>query len=273
MTHIPLDDSIAYAIAKLVDDAQQKDRREPSHSEIEFEIKRVGLIEFDPNKPGVSPVGKMKRIRSVMVSSLEKQPAKAESFAFGIINLIKAHGGFREESPNFVGKNEIENLISLLKSKGILLSKDGSISSITLDGLSAEEVTEALQNYVDRAKKGFEDAALIVGTGKDLLEAVAAHVIQEKYGNYPTTVNFPTLLGQAFVSLGMATSQDKKEEGEHPRKEIERNLFDLACTINKLRNKQGTGHGRPFVPDLSNEEAVEAIRIIGIIADKMLSKS
>jgi hypothetical protein len=271
MTHIPLDDSLAYAIAKLVDDAQ-KDKREPTHSEIDFEIKKAGLLEFDPNKPSVSPVGKMKRVRNVIVSSLDSQPVKAESFAYGIINLIKAHGGFREGSPNYVGENEIENLTGLLKSKGILLTKDGSISSITLDNLSTKEMTEALQNYVDRAKRGFEDAALIVGTGKDLLEAVSAHVLQEKYGNYSTTANFPTLLGQAFVSLGMATPENKKEEGEHPRKAIERNLYDLACAINRLRNKEGTGHGRPFIPDLSNEEAIEAIRIIGIISDKMINK-
>ncbi len=70
----------------------------------------------------------------------------------------------------------------------------------------------------------------------------------------------------------MATSQDKKIEREHPRKEIERNLYDLACSINRLRNKQGTGHGRPWIPDLKDDESKEAIRFIGLISDKMLRK-
>jgi hypothetical protein len=271
MNRIPVDDGIAYAVASLVDDSQ-KDRRDPSHSDIEFEIKKSGLSEFDPNKPGLAAVGKMKRVRSVLVSSLERYPDKTEILAFGIINLVRASGGFREQSPNYVGNAVIENLIGLLRPKGVLLQKDGQLNPLILDGLKSTELTEALKNYIERAKKGYEDAALIVGTSKDLMEAVAAHVIQEKTGSYSTTSNFPTLLGQAFIMLGMATSQDKKVDGEHPRKDIERYLFELACSINRLRNKQGTGHGRPFIPELSIDESKEAIQIIGLIADKMLLK-
>jgi hypothetical protein len=49
----------------------------------------------------------------------------------------------------------------------------------------------------------------------------------------------------------MATSYDKKVNGEHPRKDIERNMFNIACSINRLRNKQGTGHGRPWLHDVT----------------------
>lgn len=271
MNQIPLDDSVVYALAKLVDDAMT-DRRDPSHSEIEFEISKAGLLDFDPNKPGLSSVGKMKRVRTVLIASLERFPEKAEKLAFGLISLIKANGGFRLGSPNYVGKDAIDNLVSVLKPKGILLGYDGSLSPVILDGLSVNEITEALENYITRAKKGLEDAALIVGTSKDLMEAVAAHVLLVKLGSYPSTANFPTLLGQAFVVLGMATPIDKKLDREQPQKEIERILFDLACSINRLRNKQGTGHGRPWLPDVSMEEAIESIQIIGIISDKMLKK-
>ncbi len=214
----------------------------------------------------------MKRVRYVISSSYEIVPEKAELFAYGLISVIRANGGFRKESTNYVGKEEIDNLSNLLKAKGILLGIDGSLSRVMLDGLSIEETTDALRNYTMRAKKGFEDSALIVGTSKDLMEAVAAHVLLVKFGTYASTANFSTLLGQAFISLGMATSHDEKIKGEHPRKEIERNLFNIACSINRLRNKQGTGHGRPWIPDLTNEESVEAIQLIGIISENMLNK-
>jgi len=271
MNKIPVDDAISNAISKLVNDSQIE-RREPSHYEIEFEIKKAGLAEFDPNnKPGQNPVGKMKRVKTVLVFSLDSSIERAEKFACGIINLVKSNGGFRKDSPNYVGEQEILTLKDLLYRKGILLSIDGNLSQLVLDGLSIEEKTEALKNYIERAQKGYDDSALIVGTSKDLLEAVAAHVIQEKTGTYPTTANFPTLLGQAFIMLGFATSEDKKVDGEHPRKDIERNMFAIACSINKLRNKQGTGHGRPFTPDLSNNEAIDAIRMMGVIANKMMN--
>lgn len=271
MDKVPLDDSIAYAIARLVDDAMVE-RRLPSHSEIEFEIRKAGLIDYDPNKLGRSSVGKMKRVRTILIHSLEKFPERAEKFAYGIISLVKANGGFRQGSPNYVGKDAVENLVNLLKPKGILLGYDGTISPIVLDGLSFAETTEALENYIERAKKGFEDAALIIGTSKDLMEAVAAHVLVVNTGSYPATTNFPTLLGQAFISLNMATPYDKKTNDEHPRKDIERNLYNLACGINRLRNKQGTGHGRPWLPDVTKEEAIESIQLIGTISGKMLKK-
>lgn len=47
-------------------------------------------------------------------------------------------------------------------------------------------------------------------------------------------------------------------------------MYELACAINRLRNKQGTGHGRPWVPDLTNEEARSGIEFIGIISERML---
>jgi len=49
MDKIPVNDTIIYAIARLVDDAQ-KDRRDPSHSDIEFQITRADLGDADPNK-------------------------------------------------------------------------------------------------------------------------------------------------------------------------------------------------------------------------------
>ena len=132
--------------------------------------------------------------------------------------------------------------------------------------------SKALQIYTQRARKGIEDAALVVGTSKDLMEAVAAHVLQELWSQYPITTNFPTLLGQAFTALGMTTPAEKEINGEHPRKNVERKMYDLACAINRLRNKQGTGHGRPWLPDLDDDEARAAIEFIGTISERMLRK-
>lgn len=104
------------------------------------------------------------------------------------------------------------------------------------------------------------------------MEAVCAHIITEIYSSYSQQANFPTLLGQTYSALGLSTSMDKGVQGEHVRKSVERNIFDLACSINKLRNKQGTGHGRPWVPDLSEEEAIFAIESIGVISEYLLKK-
>ena len=268
MDKIPVNDTIIYALARLVDDAQ-KDRRDPSHSDIEFQINRAGLNEADPNKDG-SPVGKSKRVRGVLNWAIDNDISKAERFVAGLISTVKSCGGFRESSPNYVGTEAVSDLSAALKSEGFVLGEDGTISPVALDSLSGRNLTNALRAYVNRAKKGIEDSALVVGTSKDLMEAVAAHVIQELWGSYPSTANFPSLLGQAFVALDMATPEQPKEQVEHQRCRMERSLYETACSINNLRNKQGSGHGRPWVPDLKQSEVKAAVELIGVISELLL---
>ncbi len=268
MDKIPVNDTIIYSLARLVDDAQ-KDRRDPSHSDIAFQIKRANLTEADPNKEG-TPVGKAKRVRGVLHWAIENDIQKAEIFVAGIISSVKSCGGFRDGSPNYVGTEAITDLSSALKPEGYILGADGTISPVALDNLSGKKLTEALRSYVNRAKKGIEDSALVVGTSKDLMEAVAAHAIQELWGSYPTTANFPSLLGQAFTALEMSTPEQGQQPGEHQRCRMERALYETACSVNNLRNKQGSGHGRPWIPDLRPVEAKAAVEAIGIISELML---
>lgn len=267
---IPLTDSIITAVAELINDAQ-KVKREPSHSDLDFLISKAGLSGEDPVNQGMT-VGKAKRVREVLYWAYENKSSAGEILAYRILSTVKGKGGFRETSKNFVGREAIENLSQSLKSEGIILTSDGDIHLVNLDNLSAREMKEALKSYVRRAQKGNEDAALLAGTGKDLLEAVAAHVISEKTGGYSTQSNFPTLLGQAFTWLGLATSHGEPVPNEPVQKKFERALFELAISVNKVRNKEGTGHGRPFLASISDIEARAAVESMGLVAEFLLNK-
>ena len=132
------------------------------------------------------------------------------------------------------------------------------------------ELTKALRAYVRRARLGSSDAALLTGTGKDLLEATAAHVLTETYGSYSHQSNFPTLLGQAFVAVGLATPGDPKDQIDRPQRALERAMYDVACAVNRLRNKEGTGHGRPWLPTVTPVEAKTATELMGTISARLL---
>jgi len=265
----PLSDRVIISIARLVDDAQAETRA-PSHSDLEYQINRAGLRQADPNQNG-QVVGKAKRIRAVLGWALEQNPEAGEKLVAGLIAHLQGCGGFRASSPNCCGAEAIADAQSTFKAEGFVLASDGDLRAAVLDNLAGTDLTAALNAYVLRAKRGSDDGALLTGTGKDLLEATAAHVIQEVYGSYPQTANFPTLLGQAFSALGLATTQDKELPGEPPQKRVERALFALGCAINGLRNKQGTGHGRPWLPTVSPAEARAGIESMGIIAERMLA--
>jgi hypothetical protein len=264
----PVSDSIIIAVARLVDDAQTE-TREPSHSEIEFQITRAGLTAGDPNLQGRN-VGKAKRVRATLSWALDQAPDRAEIFIAALIALVRAKGGFRNGSPNFVGEDAIIDAKEAFRSEGFLLSTEGELRPTSLDTLSGPNLTDALEAYVRRARRGSEDAALLVGTGKDLLEATAAHVIEQRYGCYLEQANFPTLLGQAFVAAGFATPQSNAQPGEPPQRRLQRALYEAGCAVNALRNKQGTGHGRPWLPTVATGEARAAVQLMGIIAGFLL---
>lgn len=77
------------------------------------------------------------------------------------------------------------------------------------------------------------------------MEAVAKHILSSKRGIDSKQTNFPVLMGQAFTKLGLITSATKQQPNEPAQYRVDRVIFELACSINSLRNKQGTGHRRP----------------------------
>ena len=268
----PLNDTIMVAVAQLVDDAQTERRRDPSHSDLDFLVRRAELTAGDPKSQGYN-VGKAKRVRAVLSWAIEHEPRRGGELVLSLMDFIRGHGGFRESSQNYVGKDAIENAIQAFDSDGYKLSPDGELGPKLLDNLSGTDLTQALEAYVRRAKKGADDAALVTGTGKDLLEAVAGHVLQQRFGGYSSTSNFPTLLGQAFEALGLATPASSVETGDSPKRRIERAMYELACGINQLRNKQGTGHGRPWLPNITDTEARTATELMGVIAEYLMRHS
>lgn len=263
----PLSDAIIIAVSRLVDDAQSE-TREPSHSDIEFQINRTGLQAGDPKAQGQT-VGKAKRIRSTLNWALENNINGGQNLVAGLISHLRGCGGFRPTSPNYVGAEVITDASAAFQAEGYELTSDGELRPLLLDNLMGAVLTAALESYVRRAKRGAADAALVTGTGKDLLEATAAHILVERFGSYSTS-NFPTLLGQAFSAIGMVTTQHPKQPGEPPQKRLERAMFELACAVNNLRNKTGTGHGRPWLPSVSDIEARVAIQLMGSVAERML---
>jgi hypothetical protein len=266
-TSAPLTDAVIAALARLVDDSQSATgSRQPSHSEIQDQFRRADLIQADPNQAG-RPIGKAKRIRGVLQWAIDNDIEKGERLVYLLVALIRGVGGFREGSSNFVGTDAIQDLREAFSSEGFNLAETGELLPVVLDTLTGEELTEALKAYVRRAQRGVLDAALITGTGKDLVEAVAAHVLVQRFGDYSATANFPTLLGQAFVESGLCAV---KKPNPTAQEQMDLALYELACAVNRLRNREGTGHGRPFLTKVTQAQARTAVQCMGVVAARLL---
>lgn len=264
----PLTDAVIFTMSRLVDDAKGE-TREPSHSDLDFQIGRANLTVGDPNAQG-QLVGKAKRVRGTLGWALENNAAGGEAFIESLLAFLRACGGFRTTSPNFVGAEPIANTIAAFKSEGFDLTHDGELRPQILENLSGAALSDALSAYVRRAKRGADDAAVLAGTSKDLLEATAAHILTELNGSYPRGANFEGLLGMAFVAMGLVTPQHPVEPNEPPQRKAERGMFHLAVGVNAMRNRLGTGHGRPWLPEITDTEARAAIQFMGTIAEWML---
>ncbi len=151
-------------------------------------------------------------MRAVLSWALEHSPDSGGKLVAGLVAHVRGCGGFHLDSPNYIGDDAWRDAAAAFRAEGYELSSDGTLGPLVLDSLSGTALTEALGAYVRRAQRGALDAALVTGTGKDLVEAVASHALVELWDRRPQTT-FAALLGQAFVAVGFATPEHKPEPG------------------------------------------------------------
>jgi len=89
-------------------------------------------------------------------------------FVEQLIALVRSCGGFRVDSPNYVGEDAIRGLREAWPQRDLFWRPMVSYGHRFSDTLRGAELTIALDAYVRRAQKGAEDAALLAGTSKDL---------------------------------------------------------------------------------------------------------
>jgi hypothetical protein len=263
-----LSDEVVSAVARFFEAG-----RGPSHDELSRLFRRFGLQGTDPLErfPG-EQIGKMKRVREVLSVAIDTNSPAAEQLVKGIVGSIKARGGFRSTSDEYAGEDVIQAARDAFKTQGYELDPSGDLRPLLLDDLSGVAATEALAAYVRRAHAGSDDAALVLGTGKDLLEATARHVLVTKTGAYPSEGNFPATLYQTFDRLELAPpSQDAMQSlDKDARAAMQQALWLLAFAVNRFRNEEGIGHGRPLPATVSEEEARLSIQAMALVSQLLL---
>ena len=245
----------------------------PSHDELTRMIRRAGLESGDPRLgPDGATVGKTKRVREVLSFALDRDREAGEKLVRFLIGAIKASGVFRQGAQEYAGAQVIQSARDAFRASGYELDPEGNLHPTTLENLEGAELTEALQAYVRRAQMGSSDAALLVGTGKDLLEATARHVLVTATGSYPTTSDLPTTLYLAFDRLGLAVpaSEVVGRLDADPNRAIQQCLWLLGIAVNRLRNAEGSGHGRPFPATVSPAEGRRAVQSMGLVSQLLL---
>jgi len=262
---IPLNDAVAIALSKLIDDsASGVERRDPSHDDITFAADQCGLTTADPKQRG-TPVGKAKRVRQILVWSISNDLEAGAQFADRLIAVVRGHGGFRIGSPNYCGADAIANLSDVLGASGWDLGADGIPRERALRETAR---TKALMALAQRMSVGSSHSPWVPGSSRDLLEETASHLIQLVYGVADTPAAFSALLPQAFAALRLALPGDSGA-GDPPGKELERAAFQTAMAVHALRDPTG-GQAHPWKSGVAPGHIEIAVRSMGNVALLML---
>jgi hypothetical protein len=260
-------DEVASALAKFFD------RIGPSADEMGMAFKRERLDRFDPQIDSPKSLGKMRRVRGVLSEAMNADPEAAARLVKTLIGLVRAAGGFRPGSESFAGEDAVVALRDSLRLVGYDLDPEGGLRPTLMENLEGREMTDALRAYVRRARTGAADGAQVVGTSKDLTEAAARHVLVETTGAYPVNGNFPTTLYQAFDRLGLATpphqSVTEALSGD-TWESVEKALYLLGCAVNRYRQSDGQGHGRPHPSRATEQHGQIASQAAAVVTQVLL---
>jgi hypothetical protein len=127
----PITDAVVVAVGRLVDDAQVDPKRDPSHSELTFLFQQTGLAEANLT----TAAGKKRRVRQVLNWGLEHDEGRGAELVARLIATVRACGGFRPVSPNFVGEDSIKNAQAAFSAEGFQLADDGKLRPTLLRGV------------------------------------------------------------------------------------------------------------------------------------------
>lgn len=241
----------------------------PTHSALTGVFQGSGYADADPYNPALQQPSKETRVQRV-ISAASRRPQRARELVDALLARLRAGGCFTDgaytHDPQLVRAAQ-----RAFSRAGWQLSDDGVLSIAGVVDLSTGG-REALDDQLERLRRAVDDPALLLGTAKDLLEAIAKFVLEEFGVSISSRVDFGELWYLARERLGVLPQQvDGGALGGHQIKAILQSSWKIAEQVNELRGLQGTGHGRTLPTGVSPEMALLVVREACSVGEFMLT--
>lgn len=166
---------------------------------------------------------------------------------------------------------EVASLRSALLQRGWALDTDGRLDPLGDIDLEVGD-RQALNDQLNRLRRNTEDAGLLLGTAKELLESVGKFVLEENGCLPDRRIDMPEVMTVSMELLGIMPVQvDASTEGSKQLRKVYQAVRTVVDAINELRNDHGTGHGRTLPSGVSVEAARFMIRQATMVAEIMLA--
>lgn len=249
---VPVSDEIAGALGGFFHGGAG-----PSHAAITGVLLRTGYSDSDRYVAGrADNPNKEQRVQAAVRRAI-RRPDRARDLVDGLLTQLRLHGCFQAQSTYIP---QVAALRSALRRSGYSLSEDGTL--LTLGAIDLETGDRsALDEQIERLRRSTDDPAQLIGSAKDLLEAVAKFVLEELSFPVSPKADFGQLWYLARERLGVRP--EDVSEGQTGADQVRRILgasWTIAEQVNSLRNLMGTGHGRTLPTALSAEAALLVVR-------------
>lgn len=141
----------------------------------------------------------------------------------------------------------------------------------TCDTITCPDGRPAIEDQLTRLRRATDDPALLLGTAKELLESTAKYVLDAFSVPYGASTAFDELWFHARDRLGLHPKDvNLTEPGGEQVREILQASWSIAQMSNRLRNLEGTGHGRTLPTAVTPDTAMLVVREACSVAEMVL---
>lgn len=223
----------------------------PTHTDMDLAFRRAGVS--SPQDDGTRTFNKTLRVTRAFEAAENVGRAKVDDLIRSLTSAIATKRHF--DSAYEPTQQMLDRLRKNLARVGWGLDHAGNLSPLgTIEVQTGD--SEALDEQIKRLRNSGEDVSLMLGTAKDALEAVAKVVLEERGQTFRTDETVEGLMNRAMSTLGIdVRPKDTTSAVARALASINQTVPTIAQAVRKIRNDEGTGHGRTALASASKSEA------------------
>ncbi len=272
MTSHPVSTEIGAALASFVEGGAG-----PTHSALSGVFQRSGFgtaSPYDRSNTQLQP-SKATRIRDT-VAAATSETHRARELVDGLLAEYRVARMFDPETDPDMERIRRSKLVATQRAfarVGWELSDMGELRPHAAGAVVSTVGRPAIEDQLERLRRGADDPALLLGTAKEMLESTAKYVMEAFSVPYRDAASFDEIWHHARERLGLLPQQvDPGQAGAAQVREILQSSWAIARMANEVRNLEGTGHGRTLPTAMSPEMAMLVVREACSVAELVLSR-
>ena len=223
----------------------------PTHSDMDIAFRRAGVS--SPQGTALQSIPKKRRIMIAFEQAELAGERAIEALIRALTTALATQRVFETQRPST--QKMVDELRRQLARLGWGLDETGTLTSVAAVAVQAGG-RDALEQQLKRLRNSGDDVSLMLGAAKDAFEAAAKFVLDERQETYQADESLEALVNRAMKLAGISTRPaDVTDEASKALAALNQTVPKIAEAVRKVRNDQGSGHGRTALATVGPAEA------------------